>query len=208
MLIAISDLSALSAELLLERLARLARAAKPNHVALLLRDHQASARHRLALGEELRAIAREHEQQLWVADRADLALLLEADVLHLGEASAPANVVRPLLPPQLRISRAWHAPTWSDPALDAELSGVDALLLSPLLAPRKGRPALGLAALGVLGEQLRARHSAYPQIFALGGVSAENAAACLAAGAAGVAAIGAALGPDPAPLLDALAIAR
>src|SRR6478752_657653 len=200
MLVAITDSSALPIDVMVERLRHLARSAQPQSVALLLRDHQTSGSQRLALGEQLRAIAREQQQQLWVADRADLALLLEADALHLGEASVPARVARALLPAGVRISRAWHTPSCATPEAEAELAGVDVLLLSPLLGPRKGRPALGLAALGVLGSQLRARNQAYPQLFALGGVSAENAAACLAAGAAGVAAIGAALSPDPAPL--------
>ena len=101
------------------------------------------------------------------------------------------------------ISRAWHAATLDGAAATEELADVDALLVSPLFEPRKGRPALGLGALGVLGEQLRARNRACP-LYALGGVSAENAASCLGAGAAGVAAIGAALAPDPRPLLNAL----
>ncbi len=84
---------------------------------------------------------------------------------------------------------------------------MDALLVSPVLAPRKGRPALGLLPLGGLGEQLRARDLAC-QIYALGGVSAENAAGCLQAGATGVAAIGAALAPDAEPLLSALGVLR
>jgi thiamine monophosphate synthase len=45
-------------------------------------------------------------------------------------------------------------------------------------------------------------------VFALGAVDASNAAACLAAGASGVAVIGAALAPDPTALLSALDILR
>lgn len=205
-LVAITDLSVLGEAELVARLDALARRARPGSVALLLRDHAASGRDRLALGQRLREVARRHEQRLWVADRVDLAVLLGADTLHLGEASVAASPARRLLPSGVRISRAWHAPH-VDAAAAAELEGVDALLLSPVLAPRKGREALGLEALGVLGEQLRARHQAYP-LFALGGVAADNAAACLAAGAAGVAAIGAALSEGAPALLDALQISR
>jgi thiamine-phosphate pyrophosphorylase len=204
-LIAISDLSALPAPELVVRFRRLAALARPQTVALLLRDHAATGKQRLALGERLRDLAGEQTQQLWVADRADLALLLGADVLHLGEASVSARAVRSLLPGSMRISRAWHRATCH--GAEPELTGVDALLVSPVLEPRKGRPALGLPALSALGEQLRARNQAYP-LFALGGVSATNAAACLAAGASGVAAIGAVLAADPAPLLDSLGIRR
>ena len=208
-LVAITDLSALgqSQDALVARLRDLASAAAPGTLALLLRDHSASARQRLSLGQELRDIARSFQQQLWVADRLDLALLLEADALHLGEASVSASVARRLIGGKLRISRAWHEATCASAAQAAELEDVDALLVSPVLAPRKGRAALGTAALGVLGEQLRARNSAC-QLYALGGVTAENAASCRAAGAFGVAALGAALGDAALDLLAALEIAR
>lgn len=205
-LIAITDTGSLPAPELAARLARLAARAVPGSVALLVRDKTLSARARLALGSALRDAARQHGQQLWVADRLDLALLLGADGVHLGEASVRARAARSLLPAAVSISRAWHEVALEQAPLD-ELEGVDALLVSPVLAPRKGQPALGLRALGVLGEQLRARHRAYP-LYALGGVTAENAAACLGAGAAGVAAIGAALAEDPAPLLSALGSLR
>lgn len=204
-LIAISDTSLLPIDQLVVRLGRLAALARPRTLALLLRDHVLGGRQRLALGERLRDIARQQQQALWVADRADLALLLDADVLHLGEASVSARAVRSLLPSRMQISRAWHHAFGGD--RDPELVGVDGLLVSPVLEPRKGRAALGLPALKALGEQLRARHQAH-SLFALGGVSATNAAACLDAGASGVAAIGAALATDAGPLLQALGIRR
>lgn len=206
-LIAITDLNVVSADELVLRLRGLASLARAGSVALLLRDHAASAQQRLALGSQLREIATSTEQALWVADRLDLALLLRADGVHLGEASVSAAVARRLVGDSVLVSRAWHAPPLEDASTAEELHGVNALLVSPVLEPRKGRPALGVAALGVLGEQLRARNWAYP-LYALGGVSAENAASCLAEGAAGVAAIGAALAPDPRPLLNALDILR
>lgn len=205
-LVAISDLSAAPSEILIGRFTRLAQLARPHTVALLLRDHAASGRERLALGERLSAVARDHQQRLWVADRADLALLLGADALHLGEGSVKASAVRRLLPAGMRLTRAWHRTSCAGAENEAELEHVDALLLSPVMAARKGRPALGPAALTVVAAQLRARRPDFP-LFALGGVSADNAEACLDAGASGVAAIGAALAPDAA-LVDALGIRR
>ena len=206
-LIAITDLSVLEADALALQLRRLASLARPGSVAILLRDHAASAKQRLALGTELRDIATGTGQALWVADRLDLALLLKADGVHLGEASVSATVARRLVGETVVVSRAWHATSLSEAAVADELADVDALLVSPVLAPRKGRPALGVEALGVLGEQLRARNRAC-HLYALGGVSAENAASCVGAGAIGVAAIGAALAPDPSALLSALEILR
>jgi thiamine-phosphate pyrophosphorylase len=73
---------------------------------------------------------------------------------------------------------------------------------------RKGRPALGLAALGAARRAAAALPKpADLRLYALGGVRAENAAECITAGADGVAVIGAALdGTDPRPLLGALGI--
>lgn len=206
-LIAITDSSLLPPTLLLERLQRLARAARPGTVALLLRDHSLCARARLTLGHQLGEVARESGQALWVADRLDLALLLEADGVHLGEGSVSPALARSLVGQGPRISRAWHAASLAGAPAAEELADVDALLVSPVFEARKGRAALGLARLGVLGEQLRARNWAC-QTYALGGVTAENAAACRVTGAAGVAAIGATLTEDPTKLLTALELHR
>ena len=203
-LVAITDLSLLDPPTLLSRLRHLAEAAQPGSVALLLRDHGASGRERLALGRELASIARGTGQALWVADRLDLALLLEADGLHLGEASVSTSTARRLWGAERWLSRAWHGRP-DEPRDAAALDGVNALLVSPLLAERKGRPPLGLAALARFREQLAAHTSAIA-LYALGGVTSENAAACLTAGATGIAAIGAALAPEPGALLVALGI--
>jgi len=206
-LLAITDLSVLPQHELVQRLRRLAEAGRPGGIALVLRDHAATAKQRLELGHALSDVARSTQQELWVADRLDLALLLAADGVHLGEASVSATVARRLIGDQLRISRAWHAASPFSTADGDELEQVDALLVSPVLAPRKGRAALGLQAFSALGEQLRARNQAC-KLYALGGVSAENAAGCLTAGAFGVAAIGASLAADPLPLLEALELRR
>jgi thiamine-phosphate pyrophosphorylase len=201
-LLVITDLGVLPAPQLLSRLELLAERAAPGALGILLRDHAASAKVRFDLGKALRALTRATGQQLWVADRLDLAKLLAADVLHLGEASVTANDARALLGAASRISRAWHPGAKGAAEQVSAVEGVDALVVSPVLAERKGRPPLGLAQLRALGEQLRARHPAYP-LFALGGITAETAAACFAAGATGVAAIGAALTGDADALLAA-----
>jgi thiamine-phosphate pyrophosphorylase len=187
-LIAISDVARFGEAHTLERTRWLARAAKPGSLAVLLRDHELGARRRWELGRRLRGELGAAGQALWVADRIDLALALEADGLHLGEQSVSVLDARRLWTGF--VSVALHDP-------QAPSAGADAVLLSPILAARKGRPALGVAALG------RVRGA---RVFALGGVDAQGAAACLSAGAQGVAAIGAVFDADPALLLAALGI--
>lgn len=203
-LVAITDLSLLDPVTLLTRLRNLTEAASPGSVALLLRDHAASGRERWGLGQKLRELAHTTGQSLWVADRIDLALLLEADGLHLGENSVSARTARQLWGGQRFVSRAWHR---GELGGAAELEGVNALLVSPVLAERKGRPALGLGPLARLSEAAAGRSEPLA-VYALGGVSSDSAGSCLAAGAQGVAAIGAALAIDPSALLGALGIAR
>ncbi|HYJ10099.1 MAG TPA: thiamine phosphate synthase, partial [Polyangiaceae bacterium] len=88
-----------------------------------------------------------------------------------------------------------------------ELEGVDALVLSPIFQPRKGRAALGATALRELAHSATLFGLSTP-VYALGGVTAPEVAACDREGATGVAAIGAALGPDSLQLLRALGIER
>ena len=204
-LIALTDRSVASAAVTLARFERLALAARPGTVLLQLRDRELAVRERLAFGRELRALATRTGQLLQVNDRLDLALLLDADALHLGEGRVAATEARRLVGAARFVTRACHEP---DPAREP---GVDGWLVSPIFAARKGRDALGL---GVLGERVAPEPTAAgpwgrPYVYALGGVTADNAAACLRAGAAGVAVIGAVLGvEDPSALVAALGIAR
>ncbi len=196
-LIVFTDLALLSADAQLERLDELFALARPACVLAVVRDKQRSARERLDLGRRLARLARDRGQYLGMADRLDLAQLLEADAVHLGEGSVNSADARRLLGETLFVSRACHDPERAG-AMDA-----DAVLLSPILAARKGREPLGVAALA------RARSLVAGQrLYALGGIDAENAGACLAAGADGAAAIGAVLAQEPGPLLRALGIAR
>jgi len=204
-LIAMTDRSVANAVDTLAHFERLAHAAAPGSVILELRDRELPGRERLEFGRALQQIAFAAGQWLGVNDRLDLALLLAADSVHLGEGSVAASDARRLLGPRCFLTRACH-----DPARELEPE-VDAWILSPIFAERKGNPPLGL---GVLGHFHARAHPAAgtpgrPGVYALGGVTAMNAERCLAAGAAGVAVIGAVLrGEDPALLLGALDIAR
>lgn len=197
-LIVLSDTTRAPVEVVRQRFDALAQSATPGSVLFIVRDYGLSGRARLELAERVRTLARQSGQLFGVADRADLARALDADAVHLPEAGIGIADARRYLGPTVFISCACH-----DPSRAAEL-GADAVLLSPIFAARKGRPALGVAALA----QARAQSagSRVPALYALGAVDAENAGTCLAAGADGVAVIGAALSPNPEPLLRALKI--
>jgi thiamine-phosphate pyrophosphorylase len=200
-LVAITDVQRFSAEHTLAVWHALAESARAGSVAVQLRAPGEPARRLLELGAALKDIAASHGQWLIVNDRLDLAALLEADAVHLGEASVSVADTRRLLGAR-PLFRACHAP------LAVSGLGADALLLSPIAAPRKGAPALGLPALGTAAEAL-ARTGEPTRLYALGGITPEAVEGCLSAGAFGVAAIeGVFAGTDPERWARALGITR
>ena len=200
-LIAITDLTRWSPRHTIEVFRALAENARPRSVALQLRAPGGAAGQLLELGAVLAGIARAEEQWLIVNDRLDLAALLEADAVHLGEASVSVVEARALLGAR-PVFRACHEPR----AVTG--IGADALVLSPIAAARKGAPPLGVSALSLAARRL-ADAGEPTRVYALGGVTPESARECLAAGAAGVAAMAGIFGePAPERWLDALALRR
>jgi thiamine-phosphate pyrophosphorylase len=149
-------------------------------LAVQLRSPELSTRALYALGQELRARTRRVGAMLWVNDRLDLALLLEADGIHLGRRSIAAPEARRVLG-SILVTRSVH----DERELEAaRAEGADAALVSPIFpSPDKGEP-LGL-------EAIVAMRRLAPELplIALGGVTLENARRCLAAGASAVASI-------------------
>jgi thiamine-phosphate pyrophosphorylase len=174
----------------------------------MLRDRQLPIRERRQLGERLRRLTAQHGQVFAVNDRLDLAALLEADAVHLSESSVSVEDARAFGERQGRrwwVSRACH-----DPA-EAALSDADALLLSPIAAPRKGRPPLGVEGLASARRALisRAAQLGACRLYALGGIGAADARQWIDAGADGVALIGALLDAEaPRVLIDRLGLQR
>jgi thiamine-phosphate pyrophosphorylase len=134
--------------------------------------------------------ARSGSVRVLVNRRVDVCLAAGADGVHLGFDGVPAALARRLLGPGAFIGVSAHAPgelaRLADGASYAHLAPIFAPLSKPL-----GRAPLGLDALA------SACRGPLP-VLAQGGIDAGNAAACLRAGAAGVAVTGALLlAPDP-----------
>jgi len=184
------------------RIETLLGAAQPGSIVVQVRDRQLPVRERLSLGRAIAALCKRYDHWFIVNDRCDLAVILGADGVHLGESAVSALDARRVLGSQAWISCAVH-----DPALGAP-DAADAVLLSPIFAARKGKPALGATTLTTFRHALDAENPR-TRLFALGGVDESCAIDALSAGANGVAVIGAALnGRDPRALLRALSIAR
>lgn len=199
-LIVVTDVARYGRERTLDRLSCLLAAAVPGSVMVQLRDRRLASRERLLLARELRQLTRRHQQLLCINDRLDLALVVDADAVHLGEASVTALDARVLVGARLRITRACH-----DPSHLSQPSAANACLLSPVFAPRKGNPPLGLEGVERARALLLAHHPEQA-LYALGGVDAAAASRCAEIGV-GVAVIGAAFeAEDPTALLAALGI--
>ena len=171
--------------------AALSAAVPRGEIAVQLREKDLEGGALTALARELRAVTAAAGAALYVNDRADVALAVGADGVHLGGgALAPADVAR--IAPDLPVAISAHAP--ADVA-GARAAGVRFAVFGPVFeTPSKaayGSP-LGL-------EPLRAAVASGLPLLALGGVSPARARECLAAGARGVACIRAVMGaPDPA----------
>jgi thiamine-phosphate pyrophosphorylase len=117
--------------------------------------------------------------RLLVNDRLDMALACGLDGVHLPADRPPPERYRAASERPLVIGVSCHT---SEEVRRAAGEGADFVVLGPVYAsPGKGPP-VGLRAL----EQA-ARESV--PVLALGGITLENAPACLQAGAAGIAAI-------------------
>ncbi|MGH9513103.1 MAG: thiamine phosphate synthase [Terriglobales bacterium] len=129
---------------------------------------------------------RDHRTRLLINSRTDVAIACRADGVHLRSHDVPPNDVRQVwsqaTPASLLISVACH--TVKEVALAYE-NGADFAIFGPVFekidAGFEGGPA-GLNGLG------KACNRKIP-VIALGGVTMENAAGCLAAGAVGIAGI-------------------
>ncbi|HEY5657256.1 MAG TPA: thiamine phosphate synthase [Myxococcota bacterium] len=142
------------------------------------------------------AIARGAPARVLVNRRADVALAVAADGVHLGFDAMDVADARRVLGDAALVGISTHAPD--------ELRGAPGLSyahLAPIFAPLSKaatRPALGLAGLA------EAARWGVP-LFAQGGIDCHNARAAIEAGAAGVAVTGAILmAEDPGAAARAL----
>jgi len=153
----------------------------------VVREAQKETHPRRTENRELGTEKRELKTVLLINSRTDVALAVAADGVHLpaGDIS-PAEVRRICTcsagaPARVTISVSCHSP---EEVRHAQEAGADLALFAPVFEKKdapNAKPA-GLAALR------QACQNKIP-VLALGGITLHNAAACLEAGAAGIAAI-------------------
>ena len=130
-----------------------------------LRDKQAEAGPLLEASAVLRAAAERHDALFAINDRADIALAVGADVLHLGQDDLPLTWARRILGEDVLLGRSTHDPAQ---ATKAASEPWDYLVAGPVwaTATKPGRPATGTA----LIEAVAALDPPQPW-FAIGGIA-------------------------------------
>lgn len=168
----------------------LIQAAADSVTAVQLREKDLPAAELLQLALKLKAGLPE-STQLIINDRVDVALAAKANGVQLGAGSIPVHHARNLAPRML-IGASVHG---LEEAAGSEEGGADYLIVGTMFPTRThpGKEPEGLE----LMRAVRARTTL--PLIGIGGITAENAASVMAAGADGVAVISEILGAaDPA----------
>ena len=155
-----------------------------------LREKQAGTREFLAEARVLRPWLRNRNIPLFINDRVDIALAVEADGVHLGQQDMPIADARRLGPPSWIIGVSAES---VEDAVRAEREGADYIGVSPVFAtPTKtdtARP-LGLEGLREMRAAVRI------PLVAIGGIHLGNAREVVRAGADGLAVVSAIVSAD------------
>ena len=150
---------------------------------LQLRVKDLPTREFLPIAHEVRLICQQAGCLLIINDRADVALAVEADGVHVGQEDLPLVAARKVLGPHKIIGVSTHD---AEQAVTAERGGADYIGFGPVFGT--STKATGYSARGL--EQLREiRALVRLPIVAIGGITADRASSVVAVGADAVAMI-------------------
>jgi thiamine-phosphate pyrophosphorylase len=171
-----------------------------------LREKEWASGRLLPLAEALRERCRRADVTFIVNDRVDLALAVDADGVHLGQDDLPPRAARPLLRRSMILGRSTHSVAQ---ARTAQTDGADYVAVGSMF------PTTTKSDFELVGPELvrLTRPHVRVPLIGIGGITVENVADVIGAGADGVAVISAVCAaPDPAAatrrFLDAIRRAR
>ena len=155
--------------------------------AVQLREKDLGGRELFVLAEKTKRLCERYQANLFVNDRVDVALGVDADGVHLGGDSMPVRAARELLGAEKLIGVSTHS---INEASEAEREKADFILFGPVYFTASkaayGEPQ-GLGRLKKVVEKISL------PVYAIGGVKVENIAEVKETGVRGIALISAVL---------------
>jgi thiamine-phosphate pyrophosphorylase len=152
---------------------------------LQLRMKNATTAQLVATARQVKALTDQYGAQLIINDRADVARLVDAAGVHLGQEDLPVSAARQLLGPGKLIGLSTHSLAQAQAAQQEDVA--DYLGFGPIFATQSKAQVdapQGIERLREVCTRVRC------PIVAIGGITAVTAARVLAAGASAVAIIG------------------
>lgn len=143
----------------------------------------------LELAFAIRELTREHGVLFFVNDRVDIAALVDADGVHVGQDDIPCEEARRLLGPNAYIGVSAET---VEEALTAERAGADYLGVGAVY-PTISKPDAGFT--GLDGLQ-KIKQAVRIPVVAIGGISLANTSEVMAAGVDGIAIVSAIMSAD------------
>jgi thiamine-phosphate pyrophosphorylase len=158
--------------------------------AIQLREKDLAGRDLFSLAEKASQLCRNYGSSLFVNDRLDIALAVNAAGVQLGNASVPIALARQLLGAQKMIGVSTHS---FNEAMEAQRQGADFVLFGPVyFTPSKaayGAPQ-GLDKLKEIVGKISL------PVYAIGGIKLQNILDLRSMGVSGVALISAIMSSD------------
>ncbi|SMO35148.1 thiamine phosphate synthase [Melghirimyces algeriensis] len=139
------------------------------------------------LGKKLRDLCAKHHIPFIVNDRVDLAMVLKADGVHVGQEDLPAVQVRRLLGSDPIIGVSCKTPEEADKAMQA---GADYLGVGAMYSTRSKQNAGSPVGPSAIQRIYHMENKPLPMV-GIGGIHHQNAEAVIRAGAEGIAVISA-----------------
>ncbi|AFZ72750.1 thiamine phosphate synthase [Natronobacterium gregoryi] len=150
-----------------------------------LREKETDARRRYELGLELRELTAEAGVDLIVNDRVDVARAIDADGVHVGQSDLPVSVARDLLGPDTIVGCSTSTVEQAREAAadSADYLGVGTIYGTTSKDVAEEKDGVGPERVAEITDAVSI------PVVGIGGVTAENAASVVEAGASGVAVI-------------------